>query len=229
MVTVAAGVFIDGNVAVPAIYPGPLMINPFARPISEAGLEALIAEARRLALLEGDGDFTGGASIPGGRVGHISIVIDDQAYELVGLPETVVDCDAAGRCDAEPGTPGAFAAFWRELEASATLLEPELGPAAPYEPERVAMLLTAPPPTEPGLSAAPVPWPLDAPLAESGADFPTEEGVRCLTLADEALEEMLPILARGTQLTVFVDEADTQAGAIVRVLVPGEPSPCPRA
>ncbi len=226
MLTIADGAVIDGNVAVPAIYPGPLMIVPFNSEVSEAGIEAVIEEARRLGLLSGESDFTGGAVMPGSRTGQIEIVVEGTTYSFTGLPETLVQCDETGMCDAEPGTPEAFSAFWHELEAYHTWLQPELGASEQYLPERVAMLLTAPPPNEPGLSPAPVAWPFETPIAEAGADFPGG-GERCVTLSGEALEEMLPILEAGTQLTVFVDDEDTQAGAVVRVLVPDEPSPCP--
>ena len=227
MLTIADGMLLDGNVAIPAIYPGPLMISPIARTISDEGIDALVEEARTLGLLDEQTDFTGGGIMPGGQTAQIEIVIDGQSRILSGDPQISVPCSSDGRCPAEPGTPEAFAAFWQELMNSQTLLEGALGPVADYEPERVAVLFTAPPPVEPDLSPEPVEWPLDTPLAETGVEFPGEEGVRCVTLEGEDLAAVLPILQAGNALTTVVDGEDTQAGLSVRVLVPNEPSPCP--
>ncbi len=227
MLTIADGMLLDGNVAIPAIYPGPLMISPIARTISEEGIATLIDEARALGLLGEETDFTGGGIMPGGQTAQIEIVVDGQSRVLSGDPQISVPCNSDGRCPAEPGTPEAFAAFWQELMNSQTLLEGALGPVVDYEPERVAILFTAPPPEEPGLSPEPVEWPLDTPLAETGVEFPGEEGMRCVTLEGEDLAAVLPILQAGNALTTVVDADDTQAGLSVRVLVPGDESPCP--
>jgi len=227
MLTIADGLLLDGNVAVPAIYPGPLTITPFARTISDEGTAALIDEARVLGLLGEQTDFTGGGIPPGGQTSQIEMVTDGQSRVLMGDPLISVACNSDGRCPAEPGTPEAFSAFWQELMSAQTLLEGALGPVGEYEPERVAVLLTAPPVEEPGLSPEPVAWPLQTPLAETGVEFPGEDGVRCVTLQGEDLAEVFPILQAGNSLTTVVDGQDTQAGLQVRVLVPREESPCP--
>jgi hypothetical protein len=92
-------------------------------------------------------------------------------------------------------------------------------------PERVALLLTAP--SNQGLPNVPADWPFDTPLAEAGVAFPGGEGDRCITLSTDALAAIWPTLRDGTQLTVLVDSAGTQAAPVVRVLVPGDESPCP--
>jgi hypothetical protein len=229
MMTVADGLLLDGNVAVPAIYPGPLMISPIARTISEDGIDALIAEAEALGLLGEQTDFTGGELAPGAPVSQIELIVDAQSRTLVGNSSLAVQCSTDGRCTADPGTPEAFAAFWQELMQAQVLLDGALGPVQDYQPERVALLLTEPPAGEPGLSPVPVEWPLDTPLAETGVEFPGEEGTRCVTLEGEDLEAVLPILQNGNALTTVFDQDDTQAGLLVRVLVPNEPSPCPDA
>jgi hypothetical protein len=50
-VTISDGQFIDGNIAIPAIYPGPIYLGPQSRPISDAGIAAIVAEARKDGLL----------------------------------------------------------------------------------------------------------------------------------------------------------------------------------
>jgi len=224
VLTIADGIMYDGNVAIDAMFPGPLTIVPIARPISEAGVAALIAEARRLGMLEGNGNFIGGDPMPGARLGQIALSIDGETYNLAGNPDAMIVCVRAP-CEAAPGTPEAFGAFWQELMMAGTWLEAELGPVQDWTPERVALLLTVP--TDQGMPPVPAAWPFDTSLAEAGIEFPGEEGDRCVTLSGDALEALWPTLRDGNQLTVLVDEAGNQAAPIVRVLVPGDESPCP--
>lgn len=226
LLTIVDGTLIDGNVAVPAIFPGPLMITPVARWISDAGIAAIIDEARRQGLLGDVTDFTGGALMPGGQLAQLELVIDGQRRVLTGDPERIVRCGGA-RCIADPGTPEAFAAFWQQLVNAQSWLGSELGATVQYQPVRVALLLTAPQANDPQLSPAPVAWPFDTPLTEAGVSFPGAEGDRCVTLSGDALAAVLPTLQTGTQLTTFVDQAGNLAAPVVRVLVPGEESPCP--
>lgn len=225
MLTIDHGVAIDGNVAVPAIYPGPLLIVPNARSISDAGIAAIVDEARRLGLLADVTDFTGAGATPGARLGQLRIEADGVTYDLIGNPDTAA-CLQGGRCEADVGSPEAFAAFWQELSFLDPWLGGELGASTPYSPERVAMLLTDPAAPEPGLEAQRVPWPLDT-FLDDGIEFPGQAGARCLTLAGEDLGTALPVLLAANQLTIFIDGVDTQKSAVAVVVVPGEESPCP--
>ena len=224
MLTVADGVMFDGNVVIDLMFPGPLTILPIARPISSDGIAVLIDEARRLGLLGDVTDFTGGQAMPGARLAQIELIVDGTPYTLTGDPDALSRCGGA-RCVADPGTPEAFAAFWQELSMAQTWLAPELGPVQQYVPDRVALLLTNP--TDQGMPNTPAEWPFDTPLAEAGVAFPGEAGDRCITLSGDALTQIWPTLRDGTQLTVLVDSAGTHAAPIVRVLVPGDESPCP--
>lgn len=226
MLTINDGLVIDGNVAVPAIYPGPLLIVPFARTISDAGMAAIVDEARRLGLLGEVTDFTGGAAMPGGRVGQLRLVVDGVTYDLVGNPELVVPC-GGDRCQAEAGSPQAFAAFWQELSFLDPWVGPELGAIGQYEPERVAVLLTAPARPEPGLEQQLATWPLEETFHEIGVELPGVAGARCITLSEEDLEAVLPVLMGANQLTVFNDAVDTFKSAMAVVVVAGAGSPCP--
>lgn len=223
MATVADGVFLDGNVAIDMIFPGPLTILPVARQITPNGIALLIAEARRLGLLSDTTDFTGGQPMPGARLGQLQLVVDGVTYNLTGNPDLAIQCVRAP-CEAAPGTPEAFAAFWQELSLAGTWLDAELGPSQQYVPDRVALLLTPPPNQD--MANQLVNWPFDTPLAEAGVEFPGEAGDRCVTLSGEALDAIWPTLRDGNQLTVFADSG-TQAAPVVRVLVPGDESPCP--
>lgn len=226
MLTVADGVLLDGNVAIDMIFPGPLTVLPIARPITSEGVAALVAEARRLGLLTDRNDYTGGQPMPGARLAQIQLTVDGVTYNLTGNADLAIVCVQAP-CEAAPGTPEAFAAFWQELAMAGTWLEPELGPVQQFVPDSVALLLTAP--TDQGMPNRPVEWPFDTPLTETGVEFPGEAGARCVTLTGDALATVWPALRDGTQLTVFVDSEGTQAAPTVRVLVPGDESPCPDA
>lgn len=226
MLTIKDGIAIDGNVAIPAIYPGPLLIVPFARSVSEAGVTAIVDEARRLGLLGDVTDFTGGSAMPGSRLGQLRLVVDGVTYDVIGDPDLVIRCDGA-RCDAEMGSPEAFAAFWQELSYLDGWLGGELGATGQYQPERVAVLLTAPARPEPGLEQPLATWPLDVTFHEIGVEFPGLTGARCATLSGDDLDAVLPVLIGANQLTVFHDTVDTTKSAIAVVVVPGADSPCP--
>ena len=223
LITVADDLLIDGNVAVPAIYPGPLLIVPFARAISDAGQAALLEEAQRLGLLGEETDLTGG-SPPGMAIGHIEIVVDGRSREILGDPSRPVSCDGA-RCDAEPGTPEAFAAFWQELHNLDALMPAELGQVGTYEPDRVAVLTVAPE-EQPDVQPQVQEWPLDVPLNDFGQPYTSDPQMRCAVVEGDDLDELLPALLEGNQLTVFVDAQENARSIVARVMVPGEPSPC---
>jgi hypothetical protein len=76
MLTVSDSILIDNNVAIPLIFPGPLLVLPNATPISEQGEQAIVDQARELGLLDGPTDFTGGGVMPGGVTGNVLLVVD---------------------------------------------------------------------------------------------------------------------------------------------------------
>jgi hypothetical protein len=225
ILTIADGTAIDGNVAVPAIFPGPLVIVPNARSISEAGIATIVDEARRLGLLGETADFTDGGAMPGSQLGQLRIVVDGQPHDLTGSPEAFVGC-GGGVCDAEPGTPAAFAAFWQELSNLEQWLGSELGAPVAYQPERVAVLFTTTARPEPGLQQQLVTWPLQGTFHEIGVEFPGELGARCVTLSGDDLDAVFAVVRAANQLTVFNDSVDTMRSLVVAVLVPGQDSPC---
>jgi len=227
MATIADGQYLDGNVVVPAIFPGPLLISPIASSITDAGVAQIVAEATKLGMLDQGPDFTGGTTLPGSRTAQLVMIVDGVTHELVGNPDLTIQCVRAP-CEAPPGTPEAFASFWQDLGSTGSWLADDLGPSAPYLPERVALMLSTAVPSDPSLPANPVEWPFETPLADSGVPYPGGEvGDRCVTLSGAALDAMLPILQSGNQLTVLVDSTGTVRAPIPRVLMPLEPSPCP--
>ena len=222
--TISEDLAIDGNVAIPMIYPGPLMIVPNSRAISAEGQAAIVELARELGLLEGERDFSGDGAMPGAVSAHVLLIADGQEVELVGDPNAAGPCAPGDlECQPESGSAAAFAFFWARLSYLDDWLAEELGPTAPYTPGRVLVVTTPPQPLE--VPAQPVGWPLDAALAEFGEPW-VVEGTRCAVVEGADLEALLPALVEANQATVFVDADDEARALLVRVVVPGEPAPC---
>ena len=107
--------------AVPEIYPGPLLPALVGRPISDAGRDAIIAEARRLGLLGRKTDFASVTAMPGGVTGEIVLTVDGAPVTLTGEPDAQIICIMAP-CDPVPGTPEAFGELWRRIADPASWL-----------------------------------------------------------------------------------------------------------
>lgn len=228
MLTVNEGEAIDGNVAVPAIYPGPLLIMPNVRSISAAGQAALVEQARELGLLDGNTNFTTDQPAPGAPTATILFIIDGQRVELIGDPMALVRCPEGDqtRCFPDPGTPEAFGWYWQRISFLDAWLESELGPIAVYSPERLAVV-TMLPTDEDEQFVNVTDWPLATPFADFGLPAPIGEEARCATVSGATdLGALLPVLRDANQLTRFVDEQGEERALLIRVLVPGEPSPC---
>lgn len=219
LATIADGEFIDGAVAVPAIYPGPLWIGPSARPISSAGIDAVVAEARKQGLLGTKSDFED-SPMPGAIAGHIQMIVDGKTYDLVGDPQALTRC----RCTPDPGTSGAFASFWQEIGKLSGWIPGELGQSTQYEPASLAVMALPPTDATSGIAPMEVPWPLATPFSSFGTALGNVN--RCAVVAGADLASLEPVVKRSNQLTRFVDSSGAKMSLQVRVLVPGEPSPC---
>ncbi|HEX7590942.1 MAG TPA: hypothetical protein VF375_03255 [Candidatus Limnocylindrales bacterium] len=218
--TVSDGQYIDGMIAIPAIYPGPLYTGLPTRSISPAAIAAIIAEARKDGMLDAKTDFTG-QSMPGSVLAHVVLTVDGMTHDLTGpLPAE------AAPTSADPGTTAAFELFWSKVTSIGTWLAPELGTSQPYVPTSIAVLVT--PPTDVsggGIAPTEKPWPLAGTFATfgkpyGGADF------RCSTVTGADLATLLPVVQASNQLTRFVDSSGAKASIQVVALVPGDPGPC---
>jgi hypothetical protein len=221
--TISNGQFIDGQVAVIMIYSGPLWAGPSVRTISQAGIDTIVAEARRQGLL-GVGpehDFIDEA-VEGGAVGHLELIVDGVRYELSGDPAALMRC----RCIPEPGTNGAFAVFWQRLTDVPGWLGQEVGESSAYDPDRLAVLAQMPVEDGSGITPNEVDWPLTTPLASFGTAFGST-GERCAVVSGTDLAKLLPVVKEANQLTRFVDSSGARRTLLVRALLPGEPNPCP--
>jgi hypothetical protein len=219
VVTIADGRYIDGRVAIPAIYPGPIYIGPFERTISAKGVEAIVAEARADGLLGDKSDFNTRVA-PGSITAHIRIVIDGVTHDLTGPMPT----DASTTTIA-PGTAGAFAAFWNRVGTIETWLPGELGQSETYSPASIAILLAPPADAPTGITAREVAWPLASPFSAFGGPYGGSV-YGCATVTGADLAKLLPVVQASNALTRFVDSTGAKVSLQVRVLLPGEASPC---
>jgi hypothetical protein len=86
------------------IYPGPLLPNLQARPITDAGFEKIVQRGRDLGMFTGSGDFTPPDVAPGAQLGRIEVVVDGVLHSLTGDPSRTIVCITAP-CNPAPGTP----------------------------------------------------------------------------------------------------------------------------
>jgi hypothetical protein len=218
-VTISDGQFIDGNVAISAIYPGPIYVGPQSRPISEAGIAAIVAEARKDGLLADKTDFATDAP-PGSVTTHIELKVDGVTRELTGpLPTGSVPDSAA------PGTPAAYRHFWNQITSINAWLATELGQGKSFTPTSLDVLMTPPTDATAGIAPTEKPWPLASTFAAFGKPFGGSVG-RCGAVAGADLATLLPIVQASNQLTRFVDSTGAKVSLQVRAVLPGESDSC---
>ena len=128
------------QLAVPAIYPGPLLPSLQARQVTEAGRAAILKAAKDLGLLEGTTDFNVGPVLAGGVSGRIEMTVDGQRVTLTGNPNALMEC-VTTPCEPPPGSAAAFAEFWRLLGDLGSWIPTELGPASAYVAPAYAILV----------------------------------------------------------------------------------------
>lgn len=217
-VTVASGQYIDGMIATPTIYPGPIYEGLSERSITAAGIDQIVAEARKDGLLGAKTDFSGQPA-PGSVLTHVELQIDGVTRELIGpLPSGVASESAS------PGTTAAYDLFWSRITGLDSWLGADLGQSKPYVPTSVAVLLTPPADASGPVTPSEKSWP----LASTFADFGTAYGgdYRCATVTGTDLATLLPVVQASNQLTRFVDSTGAKKSLQVRVLVPGDAGPC---
>jgi hypothetical protein len=206
------------------IYPGPLLPNLQARPITDAGFEKIVQRGRDLGMFTGSGDFTPPDVAPGAPLGRIEIVNDGVLHTLTGDPSRVIVCVTAP-CDPAAGTPEAFGAFWASL-ADLSWLAGDLGQDAPYVADAYAVLAGVEPAQQPSLHEPVAVWPLDQPLATFGKPMGSAAMPRCGTARGADAKTLRRAFEMANQLTRWVDKtaaAPSNGTPIqVRPMVPGE-------
>jgi hypothetical protein len=217
--TISGGKYIDGLVAIPMIYPGPIYIGLSEQPISAAGIDKIVAEARQDGLLGDKSDFIE-TPMPGSITAHIQLVVDGVTHELTGpMPSN------AGETSVTPGSTAAFLSFWNRIGELGVWLGTDLGESTPYTPTSIAIMLTPPADASAGIAPTEKPWPLTTAFAAFGSPS-GGAGYRCATVTGADLATLLPAVQAANALTVFVDSANAKMSAKVEVLVPGDAGPC---
>jgi hypothetical protein len=220
---------LDGKVltggAVPAIFPGPLVMPVMEQQLTAAGWTQIVAAARAAGLLTGASDFTGGTMPPGSAATRLQIVADGRLYELTGDPGRIMVCITTP-CDPTPGTPEAFGGFMSRLSDIGSWLPGQLGAARIHAPAGYAVVV-GPAPDQQGLEQPIIPWPLGGGFAGFGKPLADGSGGRCGTITGDALGAVRPALAAANQLTRWRDPVDGSLhGLTVQPLLPGDGDAC---
>ena len=221
-----AGITGDGILVAPApvptVYPGPAVINLQGRTITQAGRLAIIDLARKLGLLGGAADFTGGGIAPGGAVGHVELTVDGKRLTISGNPQAPTGC-ATEPCLPVAGTPAAFAELWLRLSDLASWIGPELGNPSTWDPPAYAVLIGVAPTPDPMLTQPPVDWPLASSIALLGVQV-ANGAARCTTISGADAVALRAALGKANMLSQWVQDPTTSAtfGLKVRPMVAGE-------
>ena len=204
----------------------PLFSAPERRSLSPVALETIVAEARTDGLLGTVTSFpcppSGDEVIGGPGPDFLVLGLGGVIYQLSATCATVRPSLAPGT--PEPGTWAAFQHFLALLADPSAWLGAEVGPAVPYDPDRLAVLVV---PVEAGAPSPPpnqvVTWPLSTPFATFGAPF---AGARCAVATDADVAPLLAAVKPVGAEAVFRDGTGALATLIVRAFMPGEPNPC---
>jgi len=220
---------LDGKVlmggAVPAIFPGPLVMPIFERQLTLAGWGKVVAAARAAGLLGGQHDFTGGQMPPGSMATRLEIVADGRVYELTGDASRVMVC-VTTPCVPQPGTPEAFGGFVSSVTGLDALVGADIGRDAAYVPTGFA-LVVGPSPDQQDLEQPVIAWPFADGFAAFGKPLADGSGGRCGTVTGDAAGAIRPALAAANQLTRWRDPVDGSfRGLTVRPLLPGDGDLC---
>jgi hypothetical protein len=221
---------LDGRIlaggAIPAIFPGPLVVPITERQITAAGWARLVEAARASGLLGPNRDFTGGQLAPGSQATHLEVVADGRVYDLTGDASRQIVCIQAP-CVAPPGTPEAFAGFVSKLYDLPAMVGAEnLGPEHQHEPAGYAVIV-GPEPDDQGLRQPAVRWPLGTRIGVFGKPLRDGTGRRCSSITDRDVGLFRAAFAAATQITPWRDPVDQSLhGLVVRPLLPGDADPC---
>ena len=202
--------------------PAPLILPLTQAPLSAAGFDRIVQQARTRGLVGGSGDFVPPEADDQAMTVLIELRVDGSMQEFRGDANAVLRC-VTDPCEPVPGSPEAFAAFLRE--DLTTILDEELDEANPYEPEGYAVLIGADPIGDPTVDRDVRLWPLETPMAEIGAPTARDPALRCLTVRGEEAGEIPAAFAGADELTYWLDagrERSEAVGVLVRALLPGD-------
>lgn len=220
----------DGRVIVEGpqiqIYPGPALPNLLVFRLTEEGVQAVLAAAKRAGLMERD------AAYPDPCIVDVPTTVFTTTAEG---RTTVVSADALGMGPSScPGVDdearARLQAFWSKLtdlfwskltDLASWLPEGSVGPEEPYVADGIRIYVR-PYRGEPDLAQEPVTWPLETPLADFGKPVENAgEPMRCGVVTGADLATLRPLFERANQLTPWESEGD-RYGLLLRPLLPDE-------
>jgi hypothetical protein len=228
----------DGRVIVEGaqdmIYPGPALPAVLVRGLSEAGMQAVLAEVL------GSGAFGSSGEFRGAR----NVIMDaaDTVFTLrAGGREVTVVVYALNEYDTSANTGGVSAdevATYRalsHLNARLTSLDQWLPSSdwtdpswKPFVPESLRLLVrnaTADPPDESGIANQLLPWPNSSAAGSFGA-VTTIDRSRCGVVSGQEAAAWYAALTTANTLTRFAQGGDRYQ-VTARQLLPDEPLECP--
>jgi hypothetical protein len=202
------------------IYPGPALPNLQVTRLSDAGVQAVLEEAERAGLLDGDASYdypcvtdvptTTFTVVTAGRTTTVS------AYALGLEDQMTADCP-----DVDVEARAALSAFWQKLgDLESWLQEGSVGQTESYTPQEMRVYVTAYL-GDPELAQEPVEWPLDGPLASFGEPDANLPDYRCGVVSGDDLDTLLPLAEGSNQLTPWTGDGE-EFGLVFRPLLPDE-------
>ena len=220
----AWSLFGDGTLIVQGpqieIYPQPALPSLVRTPITEDGVQAILAAAEDAGLMDGDANY-GDRCIADAATtvfttdanGSTSVV---SAYALdVG--------DPAGTCGGKEGlvARAALAEFQAKLgDLKSWLPQGSVGEETPFDPTEMRVYVV-PYQGDPELPQKATGWPLDTQLSAFGEPLADGPEIRCGVVTGEEFEEVYAAAQTANQLTPWLSEGTTYR-LVLRPLLPDE-------
>lgn len=218
----------DGSVITPgaqtAIYPGSALPPIFTQPLSEEGIQAVLA-AGLAAHLDRDGDYSdlGQMGVADAATTTFTFTVDGTTHHVTAYALGMEGEQQPGQSDAMWQMREGLQELVTKIGDPASLVPAgSLGDPVPYQGE-AGQLLVGPYRPDPQLTEPRVDWPLATPLATLGESMAgLDEGTRCAVLSGEDWTTVRALAANANQLTPWVSGGQRYSIAF-RPLLPDEP------
>ena len=218
-------VFGDGTVVTNGpqimIYPGPALPNLIATPLTDEGLQALVAAAIDAGLLESH-DYLdlGSMAVTDVPTTVFTLVADGETHVTRVYAMGFLTEQPAGMSGEEFAARQALEAFAAKLGALRDWLpEGSVGEDGSFTPHAMRGYVGEYRP-DPELTQVPIEWPLDAGLATAGEAVPVADR-RCLVVEGSELDTLLPLAEEANQLTPWTSDGERYS-IVFRPLLPDE-------
>ena len=216
----------DGRLVTPgpqiALYPGPALPNLLERPLTEEGVQAILAAARDAGLL-GPNRHYDAPGIMDAATTTFTVVADGAKHVISAYALGLEVPSPPGVSEEELEARKALLDFSAKLFDGSWLPEGSLGEEAPYAFTELRVYVrpydTSP---EPGLEQPERPWPLAEPLASFGRPAGNLlPDLRCGAVSGEELATLLPEAQASNELTPWAS-GGARYLLVFRPLLPDE-------